>query len=107
MQAASNMLFRQLDRVRVKGKDEPVTIYEPMGRLNRVSQELKDEVAQFHEVIAHYLAREWQQALTVLAVLEAKHPGTKLHEMYRKRIEFFMVNPPEPEWDGVFTYETK
>ena len=107
MQAASNMLFRQLDRVRVKGKDEPVTIYEPMGRLNRVSQELKDEVAQFHEVIAHYLAREWQQALTALAVLEAKHPGTKLHELYRKRIEYFMANPPEPEWDGVFTYETK
>ena len=107
MQAASNMLFRQLDRVRVKGKDEPVSIYEPMGRLNLVPQELKDEVEQFHAVIGHYLARQWEQALTALAVLEAKHPSAKLHELYRKRIEYFMGNPPEPAWDGVFTYETK
>ena len=107
MQGASNMLFRHLDRVRVKGKDEPVSIYEPIGLLNRVSQELKEDVIQFQEMMTHYLAREWAQALTTLAALETKHPGTKLHALYRKRIEYFMENPPEPTWDGVFTYETK
>ena len=107
MQKATNMLFRQLDRVRVKGKDEPVSVYEPIGRLDRVSQELKDEVAQFHEVLSHYLAQEWEQALAILAQLEAKAPDTKLYALYRTRIERYIENPPDPAWDGVFTYETK
>ncbi len=107
MQGASNMLFRQIDRVRVKGKDEPVRTYEPIGRLNRVSQEQKDDVEKFHTVLEFYLAREWEKALAVLAELDAKQPGAKLYELYRKRIEYFIANPPEPAWDGVFTYETK
>ena len=107
MQRASNMLFRQLDRVRVKGKDEPVSIFEPKGRLNRVSQEIKDDVALFHEVLLHYLARDWDKALSVLATLEAKSPGTKLFALYRERIDFFMANPPESDWDGVWTHESK
>ena len=107
MQGASNMLFRQIDRVRVKGKDEPVRTYEPIGRLNRVSQEQKDDVEKFHTVLDLYIAREWEKALTVLAELDAKQPGAKLYELYRKRVEYFMANPPEPAWDGVFTYETK
>ena len=106
-QGATNMLFRQLDRVRVKGKDEPVSIYEPMGRLNRVDQTLIDEVAQFHEVLFHYLARQWEPALAVLAALEAKRPDTKLYALYRQRIECYIAEPPDPSWDGVFTYETK
>ena len=107
MQGASNMLFRQIDRVRVKGKDEPVRTYEPIGRLNRVSQEQKDDVEKFHTVLDLYIAREWEKALAVLAELDAKQPGAKLYELYRKRVEYFMANPPEPAWDGVFTYETK
>jgi len=107
MEKASNMLFRQLDRVRVKGKDEPVSIYEPMGRLDRVQQELKDEVAQFHEVLFHYLSRQWAQGLEILEVLIANSPDTKLYVLYKQRIEYFMANPPEPSWDGVFTHKTK
>ena len=107
MQQATNMLFRQLDRVRVKGKDEPVSIYEPMGRLNRVSEKLKEEVARFHEVLSHYLARQWDQALAILTELQTKQPDCKLYALYRERIEYFMANPPEPAWDGVFTHKTK
>ena len=107
MEQATNMLFRQLDRVRVKGKDEPVTIFEPMGRLNRVSQEVKDEVARFHEVLSHYLARQWSPALAILTELQAQQPDCKLFALYRERIEYFMANPPEPMWDGVFTHKTK
>ncbi len=107
MQKATNMLFRQLDRVRVKGKDEPVSIYEPMGRLNRVDQQIKDDVAQFHEVLSHYLAREWAQGLAVLAQLEAKSPESKLYALYRQRIEAYIVDPPDSDWDGVCTKTTK
>jgi len=78
-----------------------------MGRLDRVQQELKDEVAQFHEVLFHYLSRQWEQGLEILEVLIANSPDTKLYVLYRQRIEYFMANPPEPSWDGVFTHKTK
>ena len=106
-QAAVNMLFRQLDRVRVKGKDEPVSIFEPIGRLNRVGQALIDEVAQFHEMLFHYQSRQWEKASSVLATLETPRGDVKLYALYRLRIEYFLANPPALDWDGVFTYKMK
>ena len=98
--------FRELDRVRVKGKQEPVAIYEPLGPRDRLTESQLLAAARFAEVLAHYRARAWDAAETILAELAAID-GAPLHALYLERIRHFRANPPPADWDGVFTFETK
>ena len=98
---------RLLDFVIVKGKSEPVKIYELIGEKGDISPRRKEFITRFSNGIDLYLAREWEAALRVLRALLEKEPddfGTKL---YIKRCEEFQLNPPEPDWVGQFRYETK
>jgi hypothetical protein len=57
--AVSDVVFREIDRVRVKGKDAAVTIYEPIGLTHEVSRETLDQVHLFHAALALYRTQEW------------------------------------------------
>lgn len=102
-----DMLFRELDRVRVKGKDEPVAIYEPLGAKEQVSAELKQELALFEEALTYYRAQDWDKAEIQLHSLQDVTPDCKLYALYLERIAHFRVEPPEAAWDGVFVFHTK
>src|SRR3970282_678962 len=52
-----DFLFRELDCVRVKGKDEPVSIYEPIGLAGQVDQETENELALYREALKLYRAQ--------------------------------------------------
>lgn len=100
------LAFRELDRVRVKGKKEPVAILEPLGPRDGLPESQQLAAARFAEVLAHYRARNWDAAETILAELAAL--GSRpLHALYLERIRHFRANPPPADWDGVFTFETK
>src|SRR6476620_6863964 len=60
--SAPDFVFRELDRVRPKGKKEPVAIYEPIGASPSVDKALNDELALWHEALRLYRAREWDLA---------------------------------------------
>ncbi|MGQ0384737.1 MAG: CHASE2 domain-containing protein [Gammaproteobacteria bacterium] len=92
--------FRELDRVRVKGKKEPVGIYEPIMPGEEAA------AARFGEALARYRARDWDAAETVVTELNAAAPHP-LYQLYLGRIRHFRAHPPPPDWDGVFTYEAK
>lgn len=102
-----DFLYRELDHVRVKGKDKPVAIYEPMALISDASKELQDEVRLFHEVRRLYRKQDWDQAELQLMNLQRISPGTSLYGIYAKRVAAFRKNPPSPDWDGVFDFETK
>lgn len=103
----TDFVYRELDHVRVKGKDKPVAIYEPIGLLTEVSQTMQDEVDQFHEMRCLYCQQNWDQVELQLANLQRMSPDTALYGIYAERIAYFRKNPPAADWDGVFVFQTK
>lgn len=101
------ILFRELDRVRVKGKDEPVTIYEPIADLKAADKAQKGEVEVFHTALKHYREQNWDMAEMQLINLQTRHPDTRLYLVYLERIRQFRKSPPPDAWDGVYDFETK
>lgn len=102
-----DMLFRELDRVRVKGKDQPVVIYEPLGLKSQLAEEIVREAALFDEALKLYRAQNWDGAEMQLLNLHKAAPDSKLYALYLERIALFRVEPPEAKWDGVFIFHTK
>ncbi|MDD5299277.1 MAG: adenylate/guanylate cyclase domain-containing protein [Gallionella sp.] len=105
--AVTDFVYRELDQVRVKGKDKPVAIYEPIGVAGEVSKELQDEIKLFHEFRRLYLKQNWEQAELQLMNLQRMSPDTALYGIYAERIAYFRNNPPPADWDGVFVFQTK
>ena len=104
--ACPDIVFMTVDKVRVKGKQVPVTIYEPLGAAGAVAQERLDEAAGFEAALADYLARHWDAAEAKLQALHQGQPR-KLYEVYLERIAHFRASPPPDDWDGAFTFTTK
>jgi len=106
-QAAPDFLFREIDRVRVKGKERPVAIFEPCSPAASAPEALKAEIAQFAQALACYRAQDWQAAEAMLQDLAHRHPESRLYALYLERIAHFRAHPPGDDWDGVFVFQTK
>jgi adenylate cyclase len=107
VQKAPNFVYRELDRIRVKGKLEPVTIYEPIGKGGEVPADVLDRVDLFHRALDRYRAQRWDDAELLLMRLAKVDPNLKLLKEYRERIARHRINPPGPNWDGVENRTTK
>ena len=100
-------LFRELDRVRVKGKDEPVAIYEPICLADHANAETGKELALYREALKLFRAQNWDLAEMQFINLQKLYPGRYLYEVYIERIAYYRADPPGQDWDGVFTFKTK
>lgn len=105
--AVDDFAYRLLDRVRVKGKDQPVTIYEPLGLKSELSHDTHTELNSFDEAMQQFLQQNWAAAETLLKKLQQQYPQRKLYQLYLERIEIYKNNPPPDKWDGVFTHLSK
>ncbi len=100
-------LYRELDIVRVKGKDKPVAIFEPICKAGEEDKEIKDELKLYREAIKLYRSQNWDLAELQFINLQKLNPQRYLYGMYAKRIAHFRLNPPGEGWDGVYTHESK
>jgi len=101
-----DIAFQLVDRVRVKGKDVPVSIYEPLGVAAELPPERLKEAELFEAAFADYQAQRWDETEIKLMELGRLQPR-KLYEVYLDRVTHFRFNPPGRDWDGVFTFTTK
>jgi adenylate cyclase len=101
------IVYRELDRVRVKGRREPADIYEPLGEEVSVSPLVRAETDRWHRALALYRERDWDNAAAALRELLALQPGNRLYTMYVERLAQMRANPPGPDWDGVHEFEIK
>ncbi len=106
-QAAPQFVYREVDKVRVKGKVEPVAIFEPLGLAGEVEQAVLDEIKLFHQALRSYRKQEWDKAELELLSLHNMAPASKLYQVYAERVAYYRANPPGAEWDGVFIFKTK
>ena len=101
------VVLRRLDRVKVKGKHEPVTIYEPVGLSAAVSGELQNEVKASNAALEHYFAGAWEQARSAFKALQEANPDHRLYALYLERIETLQSQGIAAGWDGVFEHTSK
>lgn len=106
-EAVADVVYRELDLVRVKGKDQPIKIFEPLGLQGQVEQAVLDELKIFHQVLRSYRKQEWDKTELELFNLQRMSPARRLYAIYAERVAYFRNNPPGPEWDGVFVSSTK
>jgi adenylate cyclase len=105
--AVPSYLYREVDKVQVKGRLEGVSIYEPVGRLDQVDEATVDSVDLFNRMLENYRAQRWDEADKILVQLAQAQPDSKLFKMFRQRIFEFRYNPPGPTWNGVWVFTTK
>jgi len=99
-------VFMKIDDVRVKGKETPVAIYEPLGSQADLDPVVKQNAADFEAAFASYQKQDWDAAESALRALNERAPR-KLYDIYLERIAHFREVPPSADWDGVFVYTTK
>jgi len=100
-------VLRELDRVRVKGKDEPVTIFEPLGLEGQVDQARLDEIKIWNQALSLYRQQDWDRAEAQLLSLRKMAPDSELYELFIERIAHHRAHPPGEGWDGAWTFESK
>lgn len=105
--AKDHFYFRQLDRIRVKGKNDPITIYELICSQETVTSTIQDEINHFHHMLELYQERKFDEAYTMLQAYTYTHISPSPKRVYLERIEHFMKNPPVENWDGVFDMTSK
>ena len=106
VQRVPEMAFREIDLVRVKGKGEPVAIYEPLGLEEELDEETRASSARFAEILVRYRSQDWDVAEKLLREAAAQNDEL-LYNIYLDRIQQFRKDPPPPNWDGVFEHQSK
>jgi adenylate cyclase len=100
------MLARELDLIRVKGKLKPVKIYELVGTLTEVDQH-RDRIERFERGLQAYREGLWATALETLEGLARDYPQDGPSHVFIKRCHDYLLQPPEGVWDGVYVMKTK
>ncbi|MEG4046175.1 MULTISPECIES: GAF domain-containing protein [unclassified Microcoleus] len=99
---------RELDKVRVKGKNQPVGIYE---LLQNSSEPIDGETLRFLELYSNgrdaYIARNFQKAISYFEAALAMRPSDRPVEVHLDRSLSYLEVPPPDDWDGVHRMTTK
>ncbi|MBU1961875.1 MAG: adenylate/guanylate cyclase domain-containing protein, partial [Gammaproteobacteria bacterium] len=99
--AAPAFLYRELDRVLVKGRKEPVTLYQPLGLKESETPEVTRELVILGRAHGAYRARRWQEAEALFQGLLRLRELDPVYLLYLKRITGFKEMPPPEDWSGI------
>ncbi len=98
---------RELDKIRVVGKKEPVRVYELLEKKGRLAGNFAHGIEFYLKALELYKQRRFADAIPVFeSVLKVlTHDGPS--ETYIERCKLFVDNPPDDNWDGVFKLTSK
>ena len=109
---ADGFVFRELDLIRVKGKLQPVVIYELIGRTGEPSvygtpDEVRARLEIFQRAHDLYRKRQWEEAQKTFQTILDRWPDDGPSRTYWKRCQDYLFDEPPSGWDGVFTMTHK
>ncbi len=103
-----NYRCREADRMTVKGKTKPVAIYEILDfHTEETFPNIDASVQRYSEALNAYRDQKWQDAIEMFSSCLSLNDQDYLPQLYTERAQYFMANPPLPDWDGVWVMTTK
>lgn len=105
-QQCRTLVFRTVDKVKVKGKTEAVTIYEPIAPELLQEPVFVAALQQHEQALELYLRQQWAEAEMQWTALQ-QLSSHKLYSLYLGRIDHYRQQPPGADWDGVYTHAEK
>lgn len=105
-EAGDDFVWRQLDRVRVVGINEPLRLYELVGFAAELTEEKRQYLGDFQKALDLFEERRWEEAQKAFETLQAAHPSGP-EGLYLKRCREFLAVPPPDTFDGIFNLTEK
>jgi len=102
-----DLISREIDLVRVKGKDTPVRLFEPLGFDGDVDAETVARLQRHAAAVLLFRGQSWAEAEAAFEALAAEEPERMVYRVYLDRIRHFREDPPGAAWDGVYTHKEK
>ncbi|MDX2220926.1 MAG: adenylate/guanylate cyclase domain-containing protein [Burkholderiales bacterium] len=101
------LVWRELDKVRVKGKTVPVRIYQPLGATDSLSNIEAQLLDRYHAAVAAYRERRWSEARTAFTALLSQPYYRRLAGLYLGYLDEAEREGSSEDWDGSFTLYEK
>jgi adenylate cyclase len=98
---------RELDLIRVKGKQIPIRIYELIGEKSKLSSSQSNLFEMFHEGLSYYRSQKWRKASGVFKKILTIHPDDGPSKTYLARCTTLAKVGVQKDWDQVFVMMTK
>lgn len=102
-----DVTFREVDRVKVKGKDEAITVYEPLGITAELDSAVQEELRIWNQALRAYRARNWDLAEVNLINLQQVAPGCILYRVYAEQVQRARSHPITADWEPVTVFDEK
>ncbi|MFO7666663.1 MAG: adenylate/guanylate cyclase domain-containing protein [Desulfobacterales bacterium] len=103
----NKFLVRELDIVRVKGKENFVTIFEVAGYAQNADTRIVESLNIFHEGLFAYRSRKWEKGEELFKKTLELNPSDGPSGLYLERIKKFRFSPPPDDWKGAAIFESK
>ncbi len=104
---ASSFVWQELDRVRVKGKAQAITLYTPLAPVADLTPELSSELLLWENFLMQYRSQNWALCERHIAQLVERVPGKRLYQLYAQRVAGLRAQAVSPDWDGITNFENK
>jgi adenylate cyclase len=102
----SRFVLRSVDSVQVKGKRKPVHVYTVIAD-KEAGEEVAPWLMRYEEGITCYRSRRFVEGLDAFADCVREQPEDHLSQLYLRRCQELVTNPPGPDWDTVFVMKSK
>lgn len=99
--------IRELDDIQVKGKTEPVKIFEILRVAPKYKSKAAELIGLFEEGLKWYRSQAWDEAMAKFSQALRLAPNDGPSVEFMDRCEYLMEHPPEPNWNGVWIMKTK
>lgn len=104
---AQGFAWQELDRVCVKGKEQAVAIFRPLGLAGSLDPGQQQALNAWHAWLSAFRAQEWSRCDALWPALQSHPPGGNLLNLYAQRLQAQRVLPYDPDWDGATHFDTK
>ena len=108
--AGANRQWMEVDHVKVKGKQQAVTLFTPVPEPTSLALAFEEEMRLWQLALSSYRLQHWAEAHRALSALQARFTGSPfsgLYQQFAERIIQYRRTPPPSHWDGTHTFDSK